>query len=136
MSRLLRVGVVTIGLMLAGAVFGALAGAVAAAIAVGITDGVRAPDWAPGVVIAAAVGAFLGGVLFPVSGMLFMRRVPLGLAVAGAMLGTVAGGLVGWVVRVGGINAAVAGGIIGYAVAVLALRWRFSAARVRVPAAG
>lgn len=136
MSSLLRVAVVTLGLMLAGAVFGALAGAVAAAIGLGITNGIHNPVWGAAVAVAAAVGAFLGGVLFPITGMLFMRRVPLGLAVAGAMLGTMAGGLAAWVVHPGAIEAAVTGGILGYAVAVLALRWRFSAARVGVPAAG
>lgn len=138
MSRLSRVSVVTLGLMLAGAVFGALSGAVAAAIAIAITEGIRSEILQGGMVVAGCVGAFLGGVLFPITGMMFMRRVPLGLAVAGAMLGSVAGGLAGWVAfaRTTQIEAALLGGILGYAVAVLALRWRFSPARVGVSAAG
>jgi len=123
---------VTVGLLVAGAVAGALAADAALLIAVGLSErALGIPRDTLGFV--AAVGALFGGVLLPITAWLFLRRVPLGLALLGTVIGTVIGGSLGWVVGIGGdaIRAGVAGAFAGFACAALLLRLRASAPRVR-----
>lgn len=129
MSQPLRIAAVTAGLLAAGAVAGAIAAMASVAIALVITDGpVTLRDGEP-LMVAGLVGALFGGVLLPVTAWIFLRRVPLGLAVLGTLLGTIAGGVLGWVLELGGYP--VEGGLIGafggFALAALLLRLRASA---------
>lgn len=129
MSQTLRIAAVTAGLLAAGAVAGAIAAMVAVVIALAVTDGpITLSDGEP-LIVAGMVGAFFGGLLLPATAWIFLRRVPLGLAVLGTLLGTIAGGVLGWVFELGGYPAE--GGLIGafggFALAALLLRLRASA---------
>jgi hypothetical protein len=95
MARTLRVLVVTLGLVSAGAIFGAVAGAVGLTIAALLTEGFR-PIPIVGVGFAAVFGAVIGAVAAPIAGWLLLRRVPLGRAVTWCVFGAVMGGVVGW----------------------------------------
>jgi hypothetical protein len=124
MTRLSRVLAVSLGLFAGGAVVGALTGAAMAALVVALVDGVR-PALDPDLLtIGAAFGAPLGAVLFPLAGWLLMRRVPLGRALLGTAVGTIAGGLVGWFVPVGPdvVARTLVAGVAGFVLAVFALR--------------
>jgi len=91
-----RVAVVTAGLAVGGAVAGGVSGALALQIVfaisgdpLGLADGFE-------LAFAALTGAFIGFFLAPSVGWLLLRRVPLGRAFGGLVLGTVLGGLAGW----------------------------------------
>jgi hypothetical protein len=79
--------------------------------------------------IVAMIGALFGGVLLPATAWIFLRRVPLGLAVLGTLVGTILGGSLGWVVMYGHgeIQGGLVGGLAGFAGAALLLRLRASA---------
>jgi hypothetical protein len=129
MSRSLRIVAVTGGLLAGGAVAGAVAAVIAVLIALTVTQTTLGPDWTP-LLFVACVGALFGGVLLPITAWLFLRRVPLGLALLGTVLGTIVGGTLGWIVRMGGVNeiqGGVLGSLAGFAVAALLLRLRVSA---------
>jgi hypothetical protein len=129
MNRSLRIAAVTAGLLLAGAVAGAVAADVAVAIALAITGSpIRAAGFEP-LMFVAVVGALFGGVLLPVTAWLFLRRVPLGLALLGTLAGTVVGGVLGWVFPPMGdmVQGGVIGAVAGFALAALVLRLRASA---------
>lgn len=140
MKHSVKIALVTAGLLAAGAVFGALAGMVGVAVAIALTDGLSYALDPLALGFAAMAGAFLGGILFPAAAWLLMRRVPLGLAVAGTLLGTVAGGVLGWVVADAAdpIGISVAAAMGGFAVSCVGLRLRYSRGErqaVRVPSA-
>jgi hypothetical protein len=128
MSRPLRIAAVTAGLLAGGALAGAVAAAVALAVALAVTGEARDLGAGP-LLFAATLGALFGGVLLPVTAWLFLRRVPIGLAVLGTVVGTIVGGVVGWTVHLGGdaINSGVWGALAGFALAALLLRLRASA---------
>ena len=135
MSRTLRIFAVTVGLLAAGAVLGALAAAAALAIALAASGepvGLVSHTDREMMSIVAILGALFGGVLLPATAWLFLRRVPLGLALLGTLIGTIVGGALGWVV---GLPDEVQGGLFGafagFACAALLLRLRASAPRVR-----
>src|SRR5690242_20736353 len=96
MGRARRILLVTVGLAIFGAVAGAIAGAFVAALGVALKQGPLGPVDFAVAAMGALFGAPLGAVLLPVAGWLLMRRVPLGRAMLGTMLGTNAGGLIGW----------------------------------------
>jgi hypothetical protein len=142
MSRIGRILAVTAGLMAGGALFGAVAAVAALLIAVSFTgelgEVVRDADLLQ---LVAVVGALFGGVLFPTAGFIVLRRVPLWLALLGNLVGTVAGGVIGWLVpgRAGDqVIHAIIGALLGFLLATIALRLTVGrAARgeaVRVPA--
>jgi hypothetical protein len=89
--------------------------------------------------IVGIVGAFFGGILFPLAMWLVMRRVPLGLAVVGTVIGTALGGMAGWVLadaHGNPISTAIWSAVAGFAIACVALRMGVPAlSRRRVPAA-
>jgi len=131
MSRALRIFAVTVGLLASGAVAGALAAAAALMIALAASgDGVRLSQM-DGEIFAtvAMIGALFGGVLLPATAWIFLRRVPLGLAVLGTLVGTILGGSLGWVVMYGHgeIRGGLVGAFTGFAGAALLLRLRASA---------
>jgi len=121
MNRPLRIVAVTLGLVVAGAVFGAIAGALALAISLTVMG-----TEVFALTFAAFVGGVLGAVTAPVLGWLLLRNVPLGQMFAGSVGGTVVGGIVGWFVVVSsyGIEGALYGAFIGCLMATLVLRRR------------
>jgi hypothetical protein len=139
MNHKAKVFLVTVGLMAAGAVFGAIAGILALIIASALTESVSAVMDGEVLAIVGVVGAFFGGVLFPLAMWLVLRSVPLGLAVLGTVVGTALGGMAGWVLSEGHgnpISTAVWSAVAGFAIACVALRVGVPAlGRRRVPAA-
>ena len=124
MTRARRIFAVTAGLFGAGAIVGAVTGALVAAV---ITSFVTrsAPPLSPELFgIGAMFGAPLGAVLFPAAGWLLMRHVPLGKALLGTSIGTLAGGLVGWFLPIGTdpLGRTLTLGVLGFAAAVILLR--------------
>ena len=132
MNRTGRILAVTAGLIAGGALFGALAAVVALLIGVAATDHLRDVMNAELLELVAGVGAVFGGVLFPTAGFVVLRRVPLGLALLGTLVGAVAGGVTGWMLRgqdIMQVYHAIIGALIGFLAATIALR--LTAGRVR-----
>ena len=98
MNRVWRIVFVTLGLVIAAAVFGGIAGALALAIAVALTDGFRAAMDPTLWIIGAWIGAALGVLLGPAAAWGFLRHVPFGRLFTRAVAGTVIGGVVCWFV--------------------------------------
>jgi|GEM_PF-1387627 len=119
--QLKRIAAVTAGLAVAGALVGAVCGAVLllAFILVEGPGGDPLHEFVGLVAWGAMVGAALGAVLGPLSAWLLMRHVPIGLAIGGTALGTLAGAVIGLFVNE--LGGALAFGLGGFAVAALAL---------------
>jgi hypothetical protein len=94
---LLRIVVVTLGLIVAGALFGGIAGASALTISVLITEQISGTPDLPMIGFAAIFGAIVGAVVAPLGGWLLLRYVPLGAAIAWSTLATGVGGVCGWI---------------------------------------
>ncbi len=122
--RALRVLAVTAALSVAGAVFGGLAGTVTL-VGWGIaTSGLRIVLRDPEMGLYGTLfGGVLGAVLGPLAAWLLMRHVPLGLAVAGTTLGTLAGGALGLLFTMDPVLSMYAG-LAGFGVSAIALRVR------------
>lgn len=135
MTRAGRIFAVTAGLAVTGAVVGTITGAIVAAVILGIMTQ-KAPLDFELFVIGATFGAPLGAVLFPAAGWLLMRHVPLGKALLGTSVGTLAGGIAGWFLPVGRdpVASTLTLGVLGFALAVLLLRR--SASKTVPPKAG
>src|SRR5690349_16262404 len=98
-NRVLRVFA---GVAVASALVGAVAGALCLALLSGIYEGVGAIFRDPDLYRAAAmVGAGCGVVLGPAASFGFMRRVPLGKLFVETGVGTVIGGVLGFVLSLG-----------------------------------
>lgn len=123
MTRASRIALVTVGLSVSGAVLGAVAGAAALTAALFVT---RDPWWTIGPSVGAWIGAPLGALTAPLLAWLLLRRVPLGQMFAGCTMGSVAGGIVGWITMTGGaeVLSGLAGAFVGCAVAATMLRYR------------
>lgn len=124
--RIRRIAAVTAGLMVAGGVFGTLAGMIvliAWTLVLGepLMDVVA--DLGSVLRLAMLFGGVLGAVLGPLAAWLLMRHVPLGLAVGGTTLGTLAGG-VGALVATGNPFLAMLYGMAGFGISALGLRLR------------
>ena len=134
MSRTLRIAAVTGGLLVAGAVAGAIAADAAFVIAQTIEGGSLSLIGLEPLLFVGSLGALLGGVLLPITAWLFLRRVPIGLAVLGTLLGTVVGGALGWILFSGSdqIRAGLGGAFAGFALSTLLLRLLASAPRAAV----
>ena len=128
MSRPLRIAAVTAGLLAAGALAGAVAADVAVSIALTVGHEPIAIDWTL-LSFVGSIGAIFGGVLLPVTAWIFLRRVPIGLALLGLLLGTIAGGVLGWTWNPihDAMNGGVYGAVLGFAAVALLLRVRASA---------
>lgn len=137
MNRIGRILAVAAGLIVGGALAGAIAAVVALGIAIALTPSLRGGGVAGGLEFAALVGAGFGGVLFPLAGFVVLRRVPLGLALLGTLLGTIAGAVIGWFVPPVPIEHAITGALIGFVASTLLLRLTLGHAgrvdRQRVP---
>jgi len=114
-----RIAAVTGGLVVAGAVAGGIASALAVAgvglVSRGSMGVYHDPDT---VVIGGIMGAMAGAVLGPLAAWLLMRHVPLGVAIGGTMLGTLAGGIVALLME----QHFIALPLAGFAIAALAIR--------------
>jgi hypothetical protein len=124
MGRARRILAITAGLVVFGAVAGAIAGALVAMLGVAIRWGPFDAADLSLAAVGAGFGAPLGAVLLPAAGWLLMRHVPLGRAMLGTTLGTVAGGLIGWVFPspMDQINRTLLAGLLGFVLAVVLLR--------------
>ncbi len=122
MSRPVRILAVTLGLLVAGAVFGAIAGAAALAISELLAE-TRDYDYF-GLEFAAVTGALIGGIATPPVAWLFLRRVPLGRLFVGSVGGAVLGGVIGWTAPVAGdqIENGVLGAFIGFIITAAMMR--------------
>ncbi|HEX8394459.1 MAG TPA: hypothetical protein VF665_19085 [Longimicrobium sp.] len=117
----LRAILVTVGLSWAGALFGGVAGAGAQFVWMVLEGGEL--FWDPSFLIfGALMGVVAGAFLAPLTAWLLMRHVPLGLAFAGTLLGTVAGAGAGAVIA--SLGGAIWGGFAGYGISAAVLRFR------------
>lgn len=124
--RIKRIAAVTAGLMVAGGVFGTIAGMIVL-IAWRL---IRADPFiltldGLGFVLPVAMifGGGLGAVLGPIAAWLLMRHVPLGLAVGGTTLGTMAGGGIA-LVTTGDPVIAMLYGMASFGISAIGLRLR------------
>jgi hypothetical protein len=133
--RIARIVAVTAGLAATGAVVGALAGAAMCTLML-LLSGEPSKLWVARdlLTFAASFGARVGAVLGPVAAWLLMRHVPLGLAIGGTALGTLAGGALGLLV---GPVESIPAGVLGFGAAAVYLRVRTprQARRIGAPAA-
>jgi hypothetical protein len=126
--RLGRVAVVTLSIATIGAIIGGALGAALLAIW-GLRLGVRGTDFLASAGFGAAVGAGLGAVLAPLTAFAFLRRVPLGRALAQTSLGTTAGAAVGLLVgsvsasSIMSLPAGLAGALVGFVASAIRLRF-------------
>ncbi|HEU4557112.1 MAG TPA: hypothetical protein VFS20_04655 [Longimicrobium sp.] len=138
-----RIVGVTAALLACGALLGALAAVITGIVAFGTTEGLEMALDPEVLTLLGVFGALLGGVLLPAACWTLLRRVPLGLAFVGTLLGTVVGGVLGWMLpfhepSIGGLG----GAVLGFLLATIVLRVRFSASRaagdrpIARPAAG
>ncbi|HKG90448.1 MAG TPA: hypothetical protein VKA84_01075 [Gemmatimonadaceae bacterium] len=129
-SRPARIAIVTAGLSAAGA----LVGGACAAVSLGlvllclrvVTPRTSLEGAAFVLAFASLVGAVTGAVGAPLIGWGLLRRVPLGRAIAGTALGTVAGGAAGWAVMP--VLGSAAGALLGFVAGAVYLRLRTDAA--------
>ena len=122
MTRAGRIACVTGGLVGAGAVFGGIAGGVALWIALALSGG--APFNDPGILLVGAYfGAPIGSVVLPAFAWVLLRRVALGRVIALSVAGTVAGGVLGWAIRLGGnaIVGGLKGAVLGFVIAAVSM---------------
>lgn len=124
--RIKRIAAVTAGLVVAGGVFGTIAGMIvlfAWGVFVGWAFHFTFNDLSDLLMISIIFGGGLGAVLGPIAAWLLMRHVPLGLAVGGTTLGTLAGGGIA-LVAAGDPVIAMLYGMAGFGVSAIGLRLR------------
>lgn len=133
--RIKRIAAVTAGLILAGGIFGTIVG-MAVLIAWGLVDGdvVGFSELGSLLPFSLVFGGGPGAVLGPLSAWLLMRNVPLGLAVGGTTLGTLAGGVAALIATADPF-AAMFYGVVGFGISAIALRIRYPH-RTALPNAG
>ncbi|MEO7996808.1 MAG: hypothetical protein ABI852_05155 [Gemmatimonadaceae bacterium] len=116
---------ITAGLSLVGAISGSFAGGLTAMFVVTVTEHSIRSFFDPLLfAVGAEFGAPLGAVLFPIAGWTLLRRVSFGRAFLGSVLGTLVGGVVGWLVPFGlnSIQRSMICGFLGFIAAVLIMR--------------
>lgn len=125
--RMKRIAAVTAGLMVAGGVFGTMVG-MAVLVAWGLVDGdvvwFTLGDLVFLLQLALVFGGGVGAVLGPIAAWLLMRQVPLGLAVGGTTLGTLAGGGIALLATANPFLAMFYG-VAGFGISAVALRIRY-----------
>jgi hypothetical protein len=123
-----RVAAVTLSIAAIGALIGGALGAALLSVW-GLRLGVRGTDFLASAGFGAAVGAGLGAVLAPLTAFAFLRRVPLGRALAQTSIGTTAGAAVGLLIGSVGASsimslpAGLAGALVGFVAAAIRLRF-------------
>ena len=136
-----RVFTVTLGIALVGAIIGGVIGAALFAAWTSLSW-VTTVDASGGwglIAMGAAAGAGLGAVLAPLTSWVFLRRVPLGMALLQTTVGTTAGAVIGLGLDGAGlmlrtnVPAGLVGAIAGFLAAAVRLRF---AARTPTRAAG
>jgi hypothetical protein len=126
--RLGRVAAVTLSIATIGAIIGGALGAALLAVW-GLRLGVRGTGFLASAGFGASVGAGLGAVLAPLTAFAFLRRVPLGRALAQTSLGTTAGAAVGLLVgsvsasSIMSLPAGLAGALVGFVASAIRLRF-------------
>ena len=128
--RLGRVAAVTLSIATIGAIIGGALGAALLAVW-GLRLGVRGTDFLASAGFGASVGAGLGAVLAPLTAFAFLRRVPLGRALAQTSLGTTAGAAIGLLVgsvsassmSIMSLPAGLAGALVGFVASAIRLRF-------------
>ena len=126
MTRVRRIGVVTVGLAVVGAATG---GVLAAAATAGLLVVARGPYVLTGawdvIGVFGLIGAAVGAVLAPLTSLFLLRHVPLGRALTGTALGTAVGAAVGIafsLVFSSGYMPPILGAVLGFAIAAIRLR--------------
>lgn len=121
-QRVLRDAAVTLGLVGAGATFGGVAGGTALALALLFTAGDTSGF---GFILGAIFGTPIGAVVGPIVALTLLRRVPLGRLFLGLSIGTVVGGVLGWVASSSSHPLmGLAGAFIGCLATAIMLRFR------------
>jgi len=118
-----RVTLVALGLVPAGALAGFVAGALGVTVWVAATEGLAHAFSLGAWLVAGAVGGALGAVLLPVAGFTLLRRAPLGKVLLETVLGTALGGAIGAVMSPFGAGW-LTGALAGFALSVGHLWWR------------
>jgi len=129
-KRLVRVGIVTAGLALTGAVVGGLCGAASILAVAIIEDGfhaVASSGFFSILGMGAMAGAAAGIIGAPALAWGLLRRVPLGGAICVTALGTIVGAIVGQLLHPfnpypSEIPGVIAGGLAGFLIAGVGLR--------------
>jgi hypothetical protein len=128
LHRQMRRSTITLSLFIGGMIVGAFAGATLLALALALTgDNPFAADVLDVPLVAAGVGAIVGALAAPAAGWGLLRRVPLWKAALVTSAGTVAGGVVGELVRPlnqmhdNYLPGIIPGALIGFVVATLSL---------------
>ena len=134
--RWTRIAIVTVGLMVAGGVFGTMAGMLVLAAWMAVVEGPGAvfDDFGFLLEYSLAFGGGLGAVLGPLAAWVFMRHVPLWLAVGGTTLGTLASGALALLLT-GNPVMAMLSGIFGFGLSTLLVRSHVSRGERRLAAA-
>src|SRR5215207_10852133 len=125
--RLGRVATITLSIAAIGAIIGGILGAALLsvwAMRLGVGGGVL-----QAALFGAANGAGLGAVLAPITAWTFLRRVPLGRALAHTAIGTTAGAAIGLVLgsirfpAIASLPAGLIGALVGFGAAAIRLRF-------------
>ena len=115
---LTRIGVITLGLAVAGFVVGGIVGMVMMTVLL-LLDGHFEPSM---LAYSGTIGGGIGAVLGPIAAWLLMRHVPLWLAMGGTALGTLAGGIAGMASE--SVGGTLIGGFLGFGASAVYLRLR------------
>jgi hypothetical protein len=126
-----RVFTVTLGIALVGAIIGGVIGAAlfAAWTSLSWVDTVDGSGGWGRIAAGAGAGAGLGAVLAPLTSWVFLRRVPLGMALLQTTVGTTAGAVIGLGLDSAGlllrtnVPAGLVGAIAGFLAAAVRLRF-------------
>ena len=134
-----RIAAVTVSIAAIGAVIGGALGAALLAVWA-LRLGVSGRDFVDGALFGAGTGAALGAVLAPITAWTFLRRIPLGRALAHTAIGTTVGAAAGLVIGAIGLPAltslpaGLVGALIGFLAAAVRLRFMTRAKRGEAPA--
>jgi hypothetical protein len=113
-----RVAIVTLALVIVGALIGALTSVLALVVVLMLRGSPGFPQLLAAIMMAGYVGAAIGAVMAPIVAWVLLRRVPLWRAITQTALGTLLGAIVTSFTFPGPII----GAIIGFTLAAIRLR--------------